>query len=120
MGNPMKMTAIMLQSMIMPRISVPLMGSDLDLLVLGEKSSGANRPDALHELGQALQEQHAARERYYGSERPDHRLPGPGIRFLVDPHRVDEVVPARPGEYGHGREEQEQEAARIDDALGSV
>ena len=58
--------------------------SDLDLLVLDEEFAGSCSPQALQQLGDALQEQHRARERDDGAERPDDRLPGAGVGSLVD------------------------------------
>ena len=57
-GKPIKMTLIMPTSMTMPRISLKLIdGSHFDLLVVNQNLAGAGGPHALHQLGDALQEQ---------------------------------------------------------------
>src|SRR5688572_11592262 len=119
-GKPMKMTAIMLHSMTMPRISVRFIGSDLDLRVRGEGLSGPRGPQAFHEFGDALQKQKAARDRDGRPEWPDDRLPRTRARLLVDRPRVDEIVPAREHQDGHGRKEEQDECKAVDGALGFV
>src|SRR5581483_6373459 len=89
-GKPMKMTATMATSMTRPRISEKLMASDLDLLVLGEELARAPGPQALHELGHSLQEEHEGGQRNDAAQRPQDRRPGTGARALVDRDRVEE------------------------------
>src|SRR5262245_48878143 len=84
-GKPMKMTPIMPASMTRPRNSLKLIASShFDLLVVNQHFAGAGCPKALHQLGDALQEQQRRSQRDHGTERPDHRPPDPGGRSLID------------------------------------
>src|SRR5687767_9752455 len=83
-GKPTKISPTMPTSMTMPRISFAFIGSDLALSVLDEQRSSPSGPKALHELGDALQEQQGAREWDDPPQWPKDRLPCSGIRLLVD------------------------------------
>src|SRR6188474_1926644 len=100
-GNPMKMTATMPTSMIRPRASPTLMGSDLDLLVLGQELAGPPSPQAFHELRDALQEQHEGGQWDDPAQRPQDRRPRPGTRALVDGDRVEKVVDRDEEQHDH-------------------
>src|SRR4030095_11738162 len=102
-GNPMKMIPTMLTSITNPRASAPVMSSDLDLLVLGQELADSPRPEALHELGDGLQEQHEGGQRDDSTKRPQDRRPGAGARALVDRERVEEVVDRDEEQHRHGR-----------------
>src|SRR5688572_23886719 len=90
-GKPMKITATMLTSMVSPRAAVKLMISDLDLLVPGQELAGSPGPQALHEFGNALQEQHEGSQRNDAAQRPQDRRPCAGAPALVDRDRVQEI-----------------------------
>src|SRR5262245_30741505 len=82
-GKPMKITPSMLTSMMRPRTSLASIdGLDLDLLVLHQDLPGAGGPQALHQLGDPLEEQQRCRHRDHRAERPDDRLPDSGRRLL--------------------------------------
>src|SRR5687767_8937445 len=83
-GNPMKMTRTMPNSMIMPSVSLMLMaGSDLDLLVMHELFARPRGPQTFQGLGNTLDEQQGGRNRDHGSQRPDDRLPGAEFDFSL-------------------------------------
>ena len=117
-GKPMKMTATMPTSMIRPRISVKLMALRPRSSRDGQELAGAPGPQALHELGDALQEQHEGGERDDAAQRPEDRLPGAGVRALVDRDRVEEIVDRDAEQHGHRRQEEQQERQAVDHALG--
>src|ERR1041384_3899405 len=56
-GKPMKMTSTIASSITSPSASAKLIRSHLDLLVVRQEHAGPPRPQALHELGDALHEQ---------------------------------------------------------------
>src|SRR5215475_4320926 len=120
MGKPMKMTAIMPTSMMRPRTSVKLMSSDLDLLVLRQELAGAPSPKALHELRDALHEQHEGGQRNDAPQRPQDRRPGAGARALVDRKRVQEIADRDEEQHDHGGQEQQQKRQAVDHALRSI
>src|SRR3972149_1839908 len=92
-GKPMKMTPIMPASMTRPRISLKLItGSHLDLLAVNEHFARAGCPQALHQLGDALQEQQRRSERDHGPERPYHRPPEARGGGLVERQRTGKNV----------------------------
>src|SRR5262245_27391869 len=119
-GNPMKMTATMPISMMSPRASAKLMVSDLDLLVLAQELAGAPGPEALHELRDALQEQHEGGERNDAAQRPQDRRPSAGARALVYRNRVEEIVDRDEEQNCHRRQEEQHKRQAVDHALGSI
>src|SRR5262245_2925039 len=110
----MKMTATMPTSMMSPRASATLMASDLDLLVLGQEFAGPPGPQALHELRDALQEQHEGGQRNDTAQRPQDRRPGTGARALVDRDRIEEIVDRDEEQHDHCRQEKQHESQAVD------
>src|SRR5687768_3801770 len=113
----MKMTPTMPTSIKNPRASLTLMSSDLDLLVLGQELPGSPGPETLHELGDALQEQHEERQRDDTAQRPQDRRPGAGAGALVDRERVEEIVDRDVKQHRHGRQEKHHQRQAVDHAL---
>ena len=87
---------------------------------MDQELAGSCRPQALHQLGDALDEQQQAGQRDHAAQRPEDRLPGRGVRALVDRQRVEEIVDADPEQHDHGRQEEQDVAEGVDQALGAV
>ena len=87
--------------------------SDLDLLVPGQELAGSPGPEALHELRDALQEQHEGGQRNDAAQRPQHRRPGAGARALVDRDRVEEIVDGDDEQHHHRRQEEQDECEAV-------
>src|SRR5262245_19053685 len=93
--------------------------SYFDLLFVLELDAGARHVQAFQELGEALDHQQQARERYHALERPKDRPPRRLVGNFPELEGTFGLVPADVYQHRETREEEDDVGDRVDQASGA-